>query len=281
MAVKSPLLSSSPRWQTAISSTDADGVRLRGYPLLELAASDRVAFSDLLYLTATGELPATGHSRMLRMMLGVTVAQGVSVTGVATRTAAAAGVPTQVAICAGLTTIGDDVGGAGEELARDLQRVVPLEVARGLANPAQRQELAADAASTLMADCLKRLGRIPGFGHALHRGGDPRARLLLSQAQACGVDGVYVDVLRRLEDALAARRARRIPANIDGACAALLCELGMPWPYARPIVMLGRMVGLAGIAAECAIDGASLPAGLLDFDYVGPPARAWEPGDAP
>ena len=250
---------------------------MRGYPLLDLAASDDVAFSDLLYLTATGEMPGPGHSRMLRMMLGVTVAQGISVTGVATRTAAAAGVPTQVAICAGLTTIGDDVGGAGEELARDLQRALPLHTARSLDDPMRQQELAADVASMLLEEWLHRLGRVPGFGHALYRNGDPRAALLLQQAASCGVEGVYVDVLRRLEAALAERRSRRIPPNIDGACAALLCELGMPWPYARPIVMLGRMVGLAGIAAEYALDGASLPAGLLDFDYVGPPAREWGP----
>lgn len=271
--MKAPLLSDRLRWKTAISSVDEQGVRLRGYPLLDLAASDRVAFSDLLYLTATGELPGPGHARMLRMMLGVTVAQGVSVTGVATRTAAAAGVPTQVAICAGLTTIGDEVGGAGEELARDLQRVLPLHSTVGLVDPAQRQALAADAASTLASDYLRRLGRIPGFGHALHRSGDPRAALLLSQAPGCGVDGLYVDVLRRLEQTLEARKSRRIPANIDGACAALLCELGMPWPYARPIVMLGRMVGLSGIAAECALEDASLPSGLLDFDYTGPAPR--------
>ncbi len=278
--MKSPLLGDSPRWKTGISSVDEDGVRLRGYPLLDLAASDRVAFSDLLFLTATGELPDPGPSRMLRMMLGVTVAQGVSVTGAATRTAASAGVPTQVAICAGLTTIGEQVGGAGEELARDLQRVLPLQLVHSVDDPAQRQELAADAASTLMSDYLQRLGRVPGFGHALHRGGDPRATFLLSQAQSCGVDGLYVDVLRRLENALVARarQSRKIPANIDGACAALLCELRMPWPYARPVIMLGRMIGLSGIAAECALEGASLPSGLLDFDYVGPPARELDPG---
>lgn len=269
-----PLLGRDRRWRTAVSaSDDSGGARLRGYALLELAASDRVPFSDLLYLTATGELPDAGHSRMLRMMLGVTVAQGISLTGVATRAAAAAGVPTQVAICAGLTTIGDEVGGAGEELARDLQRALPLAEANSL-DARRRDEAARDVASALAASYIASRGRVPGFGHVLHRDGDPRAALLLSLAPACGVDGVYVDVLRRLEAAVAARAGRRIPPNIDGADAALLCELGMPWPYARPLVMLGRMVGLAGIAAEAALEGASLPAGLLDFDYVGPAQRA-------
>jgi citrate synthase len=225
------LLGGGPRWRTAVSSVAPDGPRLRGYPLNDLAASDAVAFSDLLYLTATGRLPDEGCSRMLRMMLGVTVAAGVSLTGVATRAAAAAGVPVQVAICAGLTTIGDEVGGA-----------------------------------------------LPGFGHALHASGDPRAALLLSRAAACGVDGPYVAILRRLEALLAERKGRRIAPNIDGADAALLCELGMPWPYARPVVMLGRMIGLAGIAAECATGDTSLPSGLLDFDYDGPPDRPLPPG---
>lgn len=271
--MSAPLLGRHRRWRTAISSADPHGARLRGYALLELAASDRVPFSDLLYLTATGELPDPGRSRMLRMMLTVTAAQGVSVTGVATRTAAAAGVPTQVAICAGLTTIGEEVGGAGEELARDLQRALPLAEARALDTAARRDEAAREVAASLAAGYLARRGRVPGFGHVLHREGDPRAALLLAQAPACGLDGVYVAVLRRLEASVAQRAGRPIPPNIDGADAALLCELGMPWPYARPVVMLGRMVGLAGLAAEAALDGASLPAGLLEFDYDGPAPR--------
>jgi len=270
--MSAPLLGRDRRWRTAISSADPDGARLRGYALLELAASDRVPFSDLLYLTATGELPDPGRSRMLRMMLTVTAAQGISVTGVSTRTAAAAGVATQVGICAGLTTIGEEVGGAGEELARDLQRALPLAEARTL-DRARRHEAAHDVAASLAAGYLARRGRVPGFGHVLHREGDPRAALLLAQAGACGLDGVYVGVLRRLEASVAERAGRPIPPNIDGADAALLCELGMPWPYARPVVMLGRLVGLAGIAAEAALDGASLPAGLLEFDYDGPAPR--------
>lgn len=266
------MFTKSEKWRTAISDADEQGPRLRGYSLCDLAASDEVSFSDLFFLTATGELPGKQHSRMLRMMLGVTVAQGVSVTGVATRTAAAAGVPVQMAICAGLLTIGDAVGGAGEELARELQEALPLAEAASL-DRGRYGEIAASCAASLYPKFLERHGHVPGLGHPLHRDGDPRAKLLLSHAVESGFDGPYVAVLRRLEEMVAAAKGRRIAPNIDGADAALLCELGLPWPYARPIIMLGRMIGLSGIAAECALEGAGLPKGLLDFDYDGPAAR--------
>jgi citrate synthase len=272
------MFSKSRRWRTAISDLDAQGTpRLRGYSLSELAAADDVPFSDLLFLTATGELPNPGQSRMLKMMLGVTVAQGVSLTGAATRCAAAAGVPTQAAICAGLMTIGDDVGGAGEELARELQEALPLPHA-GALSPADVEDFSRTCAASLHQRMMERHGHVLGLGHPLHREGDPRASLLLQHAAANGLDGPYVAALRQLEVRVAQAKGRRIPINIDGADAALLCELGMPWPYARSIIMLSRMVGLSGIAAECALEGAEVPQGLLDYDYDGPAARALPSG---
>ena len=268
------MFTNSPRWSTAISDLDAEGTpRLRGYSLHDLAEAENISFSDMLFLTATGELPGAGQSRILKMMLGVTVAQGVSLTGVATRAAAAAGVPVQAAICAGLMTIGDDVGGAGERLAREFQTALPLAQARSLPIE-RRREFVADQAAALYTRLMAQHGHVPGLGHPLHRNGDPRASLLLRHAHLNGVEGPYVDLLRALEARVAQAKGRVIPVNIDGADAALLCELGMPWPYARSIIMLSRMVGLSGIAAECALEGAGLPKGLLDFDYAGPAARA-------
>lgn len=267
------LFSREAAWRTGISDIDEQGPRLRGYAVSELAADGSVSFSDLLFLTATGELPGPAQAHLLKVMLGVTVAQGISVTGVATRTALAAGVPIQVAICAGLTTIGDDVGGAGEALARDLQAAVPLARARAL-SAGEQDGLAVEVAAALEERYMRERGHVPGFGHPIHRDGDPRAVLMLDQARALGLAGVYVRILQELEARVARRKGRRIAPNTDGAHGALLGELGMPWPYARPLLMMGRLVGLAGISAECALgEVRGLPAGLLDFQYDGPAAR--------
>ncbi len=259
------------RWRTEISDFDESGARLRGYSLYDLATTDAIPFSDLFYLTATGALPTPEQSAVLSIMLKVTVAQGISVAGAVTNTIANSGNPVQVAISAGLMTIADRVGGAGEELARDLQELIPLDMDPATIDDALILRVTNEIYDRYMASH----GRVPGFGHVLHKSGDPRALAVLDGARRHGFgDGPYIRVLQGLQDRLRDEAGISIQPNIDGADAVVLSELKMPWCYARPIIMLGRMIGLSGISAENLLHKRSdIPGAIMDFDYDGVPPR--------
>jgi citrate synthase/citryl-CoA lyase len=92
--------------------------------------------------------------------------------------------------------------------------------------------------------------RMDGFGHPMHPSGDPRAPKLFEMAKRYEVAGVHVELAEALEGALAESRGRRIPLNIDGASGSILSDLGLSWRFARPILLVSRIVGLASHAVE-------------------------------
>ena len=63
--------------------------------------------------------------------------------------------------------------------------------------------------------------------------------------------GTHVgDIGRAVEDALARRKGKRIPMNIDGATAVIYAELGFPPPLCRGLFVLSRSVGALAHAWE-------------------------------
>ena len=74
----------------------------------------------------------------------------------------------------------------------------------------------------------KEAGRkIPGFGHRQHPH-DPRVDKLFALTMDAGVDGQYIAVAQAISKALSESIGKELPINVDGAVAAILCELGLP-----------------------------------------------------
>ena len=95
---------------------------------------------------------------------------------------------------------------------------------------------------------------IPGFGHRFHTPTDPRApRLmgLVNEAVEVGAcSGEFRAIGIAVEEALASRKGRPIPMNIDGATAVIYAELGFAPPLARGLFCLSRSVGILAHAWE-------------------------------
>jgi hypothetical protein len=93
-------------------------------------------------------------------------------------------------------------------------------------------------------------GKVPGFGHPLHRPVDPRAERILELADARGVAGPHVLLARRLRDAVAEAWGKPVTMNVSLPIAAVLLDLGFPASAAKSVPILARTAGLLAHLAE-------------------------------
>ncbi len=248
-------------WRTKISYVERNKVVVRGYRLDELIG--RVSYGEMLYLMFNGELPPKEWKRALDALLVAGCDHSVFCPSVsAARLVASGGVGLQNAIASGINAMGRYHGGAIEDAMKLFYDVK----ARG--DEVGLEKAAEEAVGKLLAEGK----RVPGFGHKIHTD-DPRVKKLLEIARECGLDRGYIraalEVGRALEKA-----GRRLPMNIDGAMAAVACELGFDWRAGRAIFALSRALGVAAHAYEEMVEGEpfkEIP--LEEIVYEGPGER--------
>jgi citrate synthase len=130
----------------------------------------------------------------------------------------------------------------------------------------------ADAAR-VVGDLLRRGERIPGFGHFVYTGGDPRAVLLLGLLRQAAPGSPQLAVA----DAIAAEaRSRALPEpNIDFALAALAAVAGLVRGAGEAVFAVARTAGWLAHALEEYARGAPIRPRAV---YTGPPASAGRDG---
>ncbi|MBC7632513.1 citryl-CoA lyase [Aeromicrobium sp.] len=228
-------------WRTAIAQVNADDVIIRGHRLTDLVGS--VTYADMAFLLMRGDLPTAPERQMLDAILVTLADHGISPTTIIARTLASCGTPIQASMAGATLSIADWHGGSGEEVGKILTAI--LDEADGDADVAA-------ACARLVADRKQRREQVPGFGHPQHTGGDPRAIQLLGLAQSFGVDGRFCETLDVLGSALGESTGRDNlrRANVTGALAAILLDLGFPWRSIRGVVIAARSLGLTAHVVE-------------------------------
>src|SRR5262249_8391844 len=92
------------------------------------------------------------------------------------------------------------------------------------------------------------VGGVPGFGHRVYRGRDPRAAHPLGRLQAVADDPAHV---ASVEAPLSAAEALGLPApNVDFALAAICRAMGLRPGSGATIFTCARIVGLIAHALE-------------------------------
>jgi citrate synthase len=99
----------------------------------------------------------------------------------------------------------------------------------------------------LVAKRLRSFGGVPGFGHRLYPGGDPRAQMLISLAQNQGRESA-VELASRLMQAAHALTGE--PPNLDFGLVTLARALDLPSESPIALFALGRSVGWIAHAIE-------------------------------
>ena len=69
-------------------------------------------------------------------------------------------------------------------------------------------------------------GRVPGFGHPVHKPLDPRAERILELADERGVSGAYVARARQFRDAVEEVYGKPLTMNVSMPIAAVMLDLG-------------------------------------------------------
>ena len=91
---------------------------------------------------------------------------------------------------------------------------------------------------------------IPGFGHPLHRDGDPRATKLFSLADRLGVSDSHVEVVRETERQIPQVVGKPLLMNVSAAIPAVLLDAGFPLDGLKGVPLLARAASLIGHLIE-------------------------------
>ncbi len=221
-------------WKTAVTKIQPNQINIRGYKLDELMG--RVSFSQMVYLLFKGELPSEETGKMIETILVSSVDHGTTPpSALSAITVASTGAPLNASVAAGILAISNYHGGAIEECMHILLKAREI---------MQNKQVTADAAVlNIITDYRERKQRISGFGHRLHTD-DPRTRKLFSLAESYNLAGIFVGLARAVELQLEKVLGKKLPINVDGAIAALLCEMNFDPIFANAFFMIARVPGL-------------------------------------
>jgi citrate synthase len=217
-----------------IAQAYADRVEVRGRDLTG-DLMGRLSFTEYFHLLLTGSEPTEEQRFFLDLLLVAIAEHGMMPTNVAARmTLAADPGSLQGAVAAGILGAGPVVLGTAEECARLLEETV----ASG--------RPAADVVGSIRASG----GKVPGFGHPVHKPVDPRAERILELADERRVSGAHVAFARALGAAVVETAGKPLPMNVSMPIAAVLLDLGFPSAAAKAVPILARTAGLLAHLAE-------------------------------
>jgi citrate synthase len=216
--------------KTRISQTYADRVEVRGRDLTG-DLMGRLSFTEYFHLLLTGREPTEEQRFFLDLLLVAIAEHGLMPSNVAARiTLSADPGSLQGAVAAGILGAGPVVLGSSEECARLLDRGGdPMTVARPIHDAG---------------------GKVPGFGHPLHKPVDPRAERILELADARGVSGEHVARARALHEAVAEVWGKPLTMNVSMPIAAVMLDLGFPIAAVKAVPILARTASLLAHLAE-------------------------------
>ncbi len=217
-----------------ISRAYADRVEVRGRDLSG-DLMGRLTFTEYFHLLLTGREPTEEQRFFLDLLLVSIAEHGMMPTNVAARmTLAADPGSLHGAVAAGILGAGPVVLGTSEECARLLEEAVasgrkPSEIVREIHGAG---------------------GKVPGFGHPVHKPLDPRAERILELADEQGVSGPHVELARGLRDAVAETWGKPLTMNVSMPIAAVMLDLGFSASAVKAVPILARTAGLLAHLAE-------------------------------
>ncbi|MFQ5706140.1 MAG: citryl-CoA lyase [bacterium] len=221
-------------WKTAITKIQPNEVRLRGYRLDELMG--KVSFGQVVYLALKGELPAENIGKLIDAMLVSSIDHGATPPSTLSAiTVASTGAPLNAAVAGGILAISRFHGGAIEDCMGVLLQTREKSLAKQISFSKAGEEIVEE---------YKAAGRrISGFGHRIHTE-DPRTKKLFELSKEYGVKDTFIQISYAIESALEKQAGKKLPINVDGAIAAILCELEFSPKLANAFFIMARVPGL-------------------------------------
>lgn len=220
---------------SAICASNEATILVRGHDLCADLIG-RITFTDHIWLLVVGSLPSDAQRRVLDATLVAIAEHGLVPSVQASRmTLASAPEALQGAVAAGILGCGSVILGAAETAGQLLQKIVSR--AAGAAT-------IETAATEVVRQYLASGRQIPGYGHPLHKGRDPRAARLIEVAEEVGSIGRYAEAARAVERVLPGLTGKRLVMNVSGAIPAVLLDAGYPLLALKGVPILARTASL-------------------------------------
>ncbi|MER5929314.1 citrate synthase [Streptomyces sp. NPDC002054] len=170
---------------------------------------------------------------VLDLALGLLVDHDLAASTLAVRVAASARAHPYAAVSAGLGALEGPLHGAAGRLAHRMLRDV----------------LEQGGAAPVVAEHLRAGRRVPGLGHRLYAGEDPRAGALFARLAELDTAAPALAAARDVV-AVTARQGRGLHANVDLALAVLTVSCGMPAEAGETVFAVARTAGWIAHALE-------------------------------
>ncbi|MEU9286711.1 citrate synthase [Streptomyces sp. NPDC048275] len=193
---------------------------------------DEGPLAHRLWARLTGRTPDEASLRALDTALGLLVDHDLAASTLAVRVAASARAHAYAAVSAGLGVLEGPLHGAASGLAHRLLLDV---LDRGTAAP-------------VVADELRAGRQVPGLGHRLYPGEDPRARALFALLEEVPSAAPALAAARDIVDTTA--RHTPLHANVDLALAVLTASSGMSSSAGETVFAVARTAGWIAHALE-------------------------------
>ncbi len=185
-----------------------------------------------LWSRLTAQPPQEASLRVLDAALTLLIDHDLAASTLAARVAASARAHPYAVVSAGLGALDGPLHGQASALAH---RMLAAVRERGGAGP-------------VVAEHLRAGQRVPGLGHRLYRGEDPRARMLFA---LLGDVPAAAGALAAARDVVAtAARHSDLHANVDLALAVLSVSCGMPAEAGETVFSVARTAGWIAHALE-------------------------------
>jgi citrate synthase len=227
-------LMSDLHWKTSITKIEPNKVSIRGYPVDKLMGN--ISFAQAIYLVLTGEMPSPEVGKLVDAIFVSSVDHGASPPSVlSARTVASTGSALNAAIASGVLAISRYHGGAIEE---------GMKLFRTIADGMEKEQKSEQETARIVLMEMRNKGkRASGFGHRIHSQ-DPRTQKLFDLAKDLKIAGKHIQIARAVEKELASTLGKSLPINVDGAIAAVLCELGISPEIGNAFFIIARVPGL-------------------------------------
>lgn len=185
-----------------------------------------------LWSRLTAQAPDEASLRALEAALVLLIDHDLAASTLAVRVAASARSHPYAVVTAGLGVVESPLHGA----------------ASGLAHRMLTEVLERGSAGAVVADHLRGGRRVPGLGHRLYKGPDPRATALFARLEAVPAAAGALAAAREVE----ATAARHVPlhANVDLALAVLSVSAQMPPEAGETVFAVARTAGWIAHALE-------------------------------
>lgn len=224
---------------TAIGGSDRDNIYIRGRNLCDDLIG-RMTFTEMTLFHLMGAAPTQTQVTIVDAVLVTIMEHGITPSVIAARqTFFGAPEALQGAVAAGILGVGSRFAGTSGDCVALLQQIVDA--------PSERK---CKRAQEIAQEHRDRGTPVPGYGHPIHKAGDPRVTRLVEIARELKVEGRYIEAMYMLADAVSELAGRPIVINASAAMGAVMAEVGIPREIMRGLTIVSRAAGIVGHLLE-------------------------------